>query len=258
MRETYPSQNRKKYKRTNGCSRAPSWPQVAAALFMVGIVVLQAIIVREIVGVGSAILTLMLVFSYLLLAIIVCDYVWLIISDPVDPRLLDEPFTERAKEMLVWCEDCKANVHIYSYHCKRCQRCVEEFDHHCKYVNNCIGRRNYASFFRIVINLILFLLLQFGQGLWVVLSCDSGNSNKWVGLALAIAAGLVAPTLIYLAVFHCYISFCEYGTTLKYLRGEENENKAGKSKEAIGEVIAAQKEIKIESEIKGGREPKDQ
>ena len=42
------------------------------------------------------------------------------------------------------------------------------------------------------------------------------------------------------------------------MRGEENENKAGKSKEAIGEVIAAQKEIKIESEIKGGREPKDQ
>jgi hypothetical protein len=30
--------------------------------------------------------------------------------------------------------------------------------------------------------------------------------------------------LLYLAGFHCYISFFKYGTTLKYLRGEKVES----------------------------------
>ena len=94
---------------------------------------------------------------------------------------------------------------------------MEEFDHHCKFVNNCIGRANYASFFRIVINLTVFLLLECGEGIWVAV--QSLDERRWVGLALACLAGLATIPLLYLALFHCYISFWEYGTTLRYLRG---------------------------------------
>jgi hypothetical protein len=107
---------------------------------------------------------------------------------------------------------------------------VEEFDHHCKYVNNCIGRTNYAAFFRIVINLTVFLMLEFGQGLWVCLA--NADEGRWVGLSLVCLAGVVAIPLLYLAVFHCYISFWEYGTTLRYLRGENyvEHDKKGETK----------------------------
>ncbi len=103
MKDSFQSQNRKKYKKTNGCSRLPSLPMIGAVIFMVTLIVLHATIVSDIVGLGKAILTLMMVFSYLVLVIIIFDYVCLIISDPVDPRLLDESFTERAKDLLVWC-----------------------------------------------------------------------------------------------------------------------------------------------------------
>lgn len=74
------------------------------------------------------------------------------------------------------------------------------------------------NFFRLVISLIFFLLLQIGQGLWVIITLN--DNNKWVGLTLVILSGLIVPFLVYLAIFHCYISFFEYGTTLRYLKGE--------------------------------------
>lgn len=112
-------------------------------------------------------------------------------------------------------------VHTYSYHCKRCDRCVEEFDHHCKFVNNCIGKQNYSVFYRIVLSLILFLLLAFAQGLWVVLA--SSSEKKWIGLTLAILSVAIMIPLVYLAAFHCYISFWGWGTTLRWIM--ENHRK---------------------------------
>lgn len=76
------------------------------------------------------------------------------------------------------------------------------------------------NFFRLVISLIFFLLLEFAQGLWVFISL--GDRYKWAGLALFIVAGVIVPFLLYLAIFHCYISFFQYGTTLRYLKGEVN------------------------------------
>jgi hypothetical protein len=48
----------------------------------------------------------------------------------------------------------------------------------------------------------------------------SYDKKRWLGLSIVIIAGFILPSLIYLAVFHCYISFFEYGTTLRYLKGD--------------------------------------
>jgi hypothetical protein len=85
-------QSRKKYIKVNGCSRAPSAMQIVGIALMLIIIILQACIVGSIVTISNAVLTVLMAFSYLLLAIIVFDYVWLVFSDPVDPRLLDVPF----------------------------------------------------------------------------------------------------------------------------------------------------------------------
>jgi hypothetical protein len=55
-------------------------------------------------------------------------------------------------------------------------------------------------------------MLNFGQGLWVYLQNE--DKYRWVGLALAIFCALIFPEVIGLAVFHCYISFFLYKTTL--------------------------------------------
>ena len=73
-------------------------------------------------------------------------------------------------------------------------------------------------FFRIVISLIVYLILQIGQGLWVIIM--SFDNKRWVGVPIVVISGFILPSLIYLAVFHCYISFFEYGTTLRYLKGD--------------------------------------
>ena len=113
------------------------------------------------------------------------------------------------------------NVHKYSYHCNTCKRCVEEFDHHCKYVNNCVGKQNYVHFYRLLLYMIMFLLDAVGEGVWVAVR--ETNNYRWVGVALAALSAVLVMPHFYLAFFHCYISFFKYGTTLKYLRGEDEE-----------------------------------
>lgn len=61
----------------------------------------------------------------------------------------------------------------------------------------------------------MFLLII--QALWVLIATN--QTYKWIGLIMIIIASLATVALLYLACFHCYISFFNYGTTLKYLRG---------------------------------------
>lgn len=163
----------------------------------------------------------MFAFHYFTLLIIIINYIFLLLIDPVDPRLLTENYEEKEKDknLLVYCPTCQKNVHVYSYHCKRCQRCVEEFDHHCVYVNNCIGRQNYDYFYVILLTLSSFLLLNIGEGVWVVIADDTGF--RWVGLALAIECFLIFCPVVTLTIFHCYISCFIYKTTLEVLREDQ-------------------------------------
>ena len=57
----------------------------------------------------------------------------------------------------------------------------------------------------------------------LIMFLELTNGFKWVGLAYAILSFLVFIEVMILALFHCYISFCLYKTTLQVLRGDKEE-----------------------------------
>ncbi|KAJ7343394.1 DHHC palmitoyltransferase-domain-containing protein [Mycena albidolilacea] len=58
-----------------------------------------------------------------------------------------------------YCPTCKTYRPPRSSHCKMCDNCVDGCDHHCQWVNNCIGRRNYTTFFVLLLSATLALFL---------------------------------------------------------------------------------------------------
>ncbi|THU82612.1 zf-DHHC-domain-containing protein [Dendrothele bispora CBS 962.96] len=58
-----------------------------------------------------------------------------------------------------YCPTCKTYRPPRSSHCKMCDNCVDGCDHHCQWVNNCVGRRNYTTFFVLLLSTTLTLVL---------------------------------------------------------------------------------------------------
>lgn len=120
-------QERNSYRKINGCTHPPSLPMIVAIILVIIIIVLHALVIGAIVQIDHAILSILLAFNYVFLVVVSIDYLILVLTDPADPRLLEEDYDEKEKnlDMLVMCKFCEKRVHIYSYHCRTCKRCVD-------------------------------------------------------------------------------------------------------------------------------------
>ncbi|KAG6467168.1 hypothetical protein ZIOFF_075036 [Zingiber officinale] len=59
----------------------------------------------------------------------------------------------------------------FSKHCRSCDKCVDGFDHHCRWLNNCVGRKNYNSFIALMATSLIWLAIECGVGITVLVLC---------------------------------------------------------------------------------------
>ncbi|XP_010435012.1 PREDICTED: probable protein S-acyltransferase 19 isoform X1 [Camelina sativa] len=72
------------------------------------------------------------------------------------------------REEALFCTLCNAEVRKFSKHCRSCDKCVDCFDHHCRWLNNCVGRKNYMTFISLMAVSLLWLLIEAGVGIAVI------------------------------------------------------------------------------------------
>ncbi|XP_020528623.1 probable protein S-acyltransferase 19 isoform X1 [Amborella trichopoda] len=71
----------------------------------------------------------------------------------------------------LFCTLCNAEVRKFSKHCRSCDKCVDGFDHHCRWLNNCVGRKNYITFVSLMATSLIWLAIEIGVGIAVVVRC---------------------------------------------------------------------------------------
>ena len=64
----------------------------------------------------------------------------------------------------------------------------------------------------------------------IIMFLEITDNQKWIGLVLTVLCFIVFVEVMVLAVFHCYISFCLYKTTLQVLRGDKDSSNGVSSK----------------------------
>ncbi|XP_073001189.1 probable protein S-acyltransferase 19 isoform X1 [Typha latifolia] len=88
-----------------------------------------------------------------------------------DCRKLDETEQQANGEDALFCTLCNAEVRKFSKHCRSCDKCVDGFDHHCRWLNNCVGRKNYVTFISLMATSLIWLAIEFGVGVAVLVLC---------------------------------------------------------------------------------------
>ncbi|KAL7102472.1 hypothetical protein ACP275_08G123000 [Erythranthe tilingii] len=84
---------------------------------------------------------------------------------------------EGTGEDALFCTLCNAEVRKFSKHCRSCDKCVDGFDHHCRWLNNCVGRKNYVTFISLMGTSLLWLVVEAGVGIGVLVRCFVNKSH---------------------------------------------------------------------------------
>ncbi|XP_020599637.1 probable protein S-acyltransferase 19 [Phalaenopsis equestris] len=83
----------------------------------------------------------------------------------------DDVSEQQGGEDALFCTLCNAEVCKFSKHCRSCDKCVDGFDHHCRWLNNCVGRKNYVTFISLMATGLVWLMIEFGVGVAVLVLC---------------------------------------------------------------------------------------
>ncbi|PIN12139.1 DHHC-type Zn-finger protein [Handroanthus impetiginosus] len=95
-----------------------------------------------------------------------------------DCRQQDEAAEQEGTgEDALFCTLCNAEVRKFSKHCRSCDKCVDGFDHHCRWLNNCVGRKNYVTFISLMAISLVWLVIEAGVGIGVLVRCFFNKSH---------------------------------------------------------------------------------
>ncbi|XP_050378120.1 protein S-acyltransferase 21 [Argentina anserina] len=107
----------------------------------------------------------------------------------------------------LFCTLCKAEVGKFSKHCRSCDKCVDGFDHHCRWLNNCVGRKNYITFVSLMAVSLVWLIVECGVGIAVLVRCFADKNSMKRQIADRLGAGFSQPPFATVVALCTAISF---------------------------------------------------
>ncbi|RXK35019.1 hypothetical protein M231_07722 [Tremella mesenterica] len=130
-----------------------------------------------------------------------------------------------------YCETCKSYRPPRSSHCRLCGNCVDGIDHHCSYIHTCVGKRNYLSFFSLLIfSAISAIYVVVFSAIHFALLCHHDHISfgralkESPGAAVSFLLGLVVlPGVLFLVGYHLRLII--HGiTTVEQLRANTSKS----------------------------------
>ncbi|KAM5573938.1 hypothetical protein ABKV19_013453 [Rosa sericea] len=100
---------------------------------------------------------------------------------------------QQSGEDPLFCTLCNAEVGKFSKHCRSCDKCVDGFDHHCRWLNNCVGRKNYITFVSLMAASLVWLIVECGVGIAVLVRCFADKSSMKRQIADRLGVGFSQP-----------------------------------------------------------------
>ncbi|KAF4399846.1 hypothetical protein CsatB_020316 [Cannabis sativa] len=100
---------------------------------------------------------------------------------------------QQGGEEALFCTLCNAQVCKFSKHCRSCDKCVDGFDHHCRWLNNCVGRKNYATFICLMAISLVWLVIEAGVGIAVLVLCFVNKKNMETEIIERLGNGFTRP-----------------------------------------------------------------
>ncbi|KAK8551704.1 hypothetical protein V6N13_120146 [Hibiscus sabdariffa] len=121
-----------------------------------------------------------------------------------DEDLLQQQSDE---EDALFCTLCNAEVRKFSKHCRSCEKCVDGFDHHCRWLNNCVGRKNYISFVCLMAASLVWLIVEFGVGIAVLVRCFTDRKGTESDITEKLGVGFSRPPFATVVALCSAVSF---------------------------------------------------
>ncbi|XP_022151860.1 protein S-acyltransferase 18 isoform X2 [Momordica charantia] len=105
-----------------------------------------------------------------------------------------------------FCSLCNFLVQRHSKHCRTCNRCVEGFDHHCRWLNNCVGKKNYTTFFLLMISVLLMLAIEGGMAIAIFVRCFADKKGMEMELRRRLHIDFPREALVTITVFLVFMT----------------------------------------------------
>ncbi|KAL5780892.1 hypothetical protein ACOSQ2_011629 [Xanthoceras sorbifolium] len=124
-----------------------------------------------------------------------------------DCRKDDDLLQLSGDEDALFCTLCNAEVRKFSKHCRSCDKCVDGFDHHCRWLNNCVGRKNYITFVCLMAASLVWLIVEFGVGVAVLVRCFVDKKGTEDHITERLGVGFTLPPFATVVAICTAVSF---------------------------------------------------